>query len=48
VRYGRHTDRPDEIVVRRGWPFKRTFVVPFHAVEVVDRRAGTLTLYLSG
>ena len=44
VRYQRYTDRPDEIVVRRGWPWRRTFVVPFRAVAAVDRSAGTVTV----
>ena len=44
VRYERHTDRPDEIVVRRGWPRRRRLVVPFQAVQEVDRRAETVTL----
>ncbi len=44
VRYERHADRPDEIVVRRGWRWRRTLVVPFQAVQAVDRRAGTVTL----
>ena len=44
VRYERHADRPDEIVVRRGWPGRRKFVVPFEAIAAVDRRAGTVTL----
>jgi hypothetical protein len=44
VRYARHTDRPDEIVVRRGRLWKRTLVVPFHTVGAVDRATGAVRL----
>ena len=44
VRYGRHTDRPDEIVIRRGRFWGRELVVPFHAVEAVERATGTVRL----
>src|SRR6266545_5483648 len=36
VRYERHADHPDVIVVRRG-PFRRRTVLPFEAVAAVDR-----------
>jgi hypothetical protein len=44
VRYERHTDRPDEVVVRRGWLRKRELVVPLEAIEAVDRATGTIRL----
>ena len=44
LRYERHTDRPDEIVVRRGGFWRRGLVVPFHAIETVDRSTGTVRL----
>ena len=44
VRYERHIDRPDEIVVRRGWLWKRELVVPLEAIEAVDRATGTVRL----
>ena len=44
VRYERHTDRPDEVVVRRGWLWKREQVVPLEAIEAVDRASGTIRL----
>ncbi len=44
VRYERHTDRPDEVVVRRGWLRKRELVVSLEAIEAVDRATGTIRL----
>ena len=44
VRYESRTDRPDEIVVRRGRLWKRELVVPFQAVAAVDRTTGTVRL----
>lgn len=45
VRYERHSDHPDEIVVRRRNVFwGRRRVVPFAAVESVDPRRRTVTL----
>jgi len=44
VRYERHTDRPDEVVVRRGWLWIREQVVPLQAIEAVDRASGTIRL----
>jgi hypothetical protein len=43
VRYERHADHPDEIVVRRG-PFRRRHVLPFEAVAAVDRKNETVLL----
>ena len=43
VRYERHADYPDEIVVRRG-PFRRRTVLPFEAVAAVDRKNETVLL----
>jgi len=45
VRYERHTDCPDEIVVRRGWLWKHELVVPLEAIEAVDRATGTIRLH---
>ena len=44
VRYERHTDRPDEVVVRRGWLWKREHIVPLEAIEAVDRATATIRL----
>ena len=44
VRYERYTDRPDEIVVRSGWLWKRELVVPLDAIETVDRATSTVRL----
>jgi sporulation protein YlmC with PRC-barrel domain len=44
VRYERHTDRPDEIVIRRGRFWRRELIVPFHSVEAVERATGTVRL----
>jgi len=44
VRYRRHADHPDEIVVHRRSLRKRRLVVPFEAVTGVDRRSGTVRL----
>jgi hypothetical protein len=47
VRYERHADHPDEIVVRRrGLRLKRRCAVPFSAVEAVRPRARTIVLRL--
>jgi len=47
VRYERHADRPDEIVVRRrGLLPRRHRAVPFSAVEAVRRRERTVVLRL--
>jgi hypothetical protein len=43
VRYERHTDYPDELVVRRGL-FRRRLVLPFEAVAAVDGRNQTVLL----
>jgi len=47
VRYERHTDRPDEVVVRRGWLWKRELIVPLEAIEAVDRATSTIRLRCS-
>jgi hypothetical protein len=47
VRYERHADRPDEIVVRRrGLLPRRHRAVPFSAVEAVRPRERTVVLRL--
>jgi hypothetical protein len=47
VRYERHADHPDEIVVRsRGLFPKRRLVVPFSAVEAVRPKERTVALRL--
>jgi hypothetical protein len=47
VRYERHADRPDEIVVRRrGVLPRRRRAVPFGAVEAVRPRERTVVLRL--
>jgi hypothetical protein len=43
VRYERHTDYPDELVVRRGL-FRRRLVLPFEAVAAVDGKNKTVLL----
>jgi hypothetical protein len=43
VRYERHADYPDEIVVRRGL-FRQSRVLPFEAVAAVDRKKQTVLL----
>jgi hypothetical protein len=43
VRYERHADYPDEIVVRRGL-FRQRRVLPFEAVAAVDRKNKTVQL----
>ena len=43
VRYERHTDHPDEIVVRRRL-FRRKHVLPFEAVAAVDGKNETVLL----
>jgi hypothetical protein len=43
VRYERHADYPDEIVVRRGL-FRQKRVLPFEAVAAVDRKNKTVLL----
>jgi hypothetical protein len=43
VRYERHTDYPDEIVVRRGL-LRRRLVLPFEAVAAVDGKNETVLL----
>ena len=43
IRYERHADRPDEIVVRRGL-FRRRLVLPFEAVAAVDGKNETVLL----
>jgi hypothetical protein len=43
VRYERHADYPDEIIVRRGLCRKRR-VLPFEAVAAVDRKNKTVLL----
>jgi hypothetical protein len=43
VRYERHADYPDEIVVRRGL-FRQRRVLPFEAVSAVDRKNKTVLL----
>jgi hypothetical protein len=43
VRYERHADYPDEIVVRRGL-FRQRRVLPFEAVAAVDRKNKTVLL----
>jgi hypothetical protein len=47
VRYRRHADHPDEIIVRRGALFpKRRRALPFSAVEAVRARERTVVLRL--
>ncbi len=47
VRYERHADHPDEIVVRRrGLRLKRRCAFPFSAVEAVRRSERTIVLHL--
>ena len=43
VRYQRHTDYHDELVVRRGL-FRRRLVLPFEAVAAVDGKNKTVLL----
>jgi hypothetical protein len=43
VRYERHTDYPDQLVVRRGL-FRRRHVLPFEAVAAVDGKNKTVLL----
>jgi len=43
VRYERHADHPDEIVVRRGL-LRRRQVLPFEAVAAVDGKNETVLL----
>ena len=43
IRYERHADYPDEIVVRRGL-FRQRRVLPFEAVAAVDRKNKTVLL----
>jgi len=43
VRYERHTDYLDELVVRRGL-FRRRLVLPFEAVAAVDGKNKTVLL----
>jgi hypothetical protein len=43
VRYQRHADHPDEIVVRRGL-FRRRHVLPLEAVAAVDGKNQTVLL----
>ena len=43
IRYERHADYPDEIVVRRGL-FRQRRVFPFEAVAAVDRKKKTVLL----
>ena len=45
VRYERHSDHPDEIILRRRRTLrKRLRAIPFDAVETVDPRRGTVIL----
>lgn len=46
VRYERHVDHPDEIVVRRRLLPKRRRAVPFSSVEAVRPRERTVVLRL--
>jgi hypothetical protein len=49
LRYGRHADYPDEIVVRRGRLLRRRRrALPFAAVASVDARARIVTVRLPG
>ena len=43
IRYERHTDHPDELVVRRGL-LRRRLVLPFEAVAAVDGKNKTVLL----
>jgi hypothetical protein len=43
IRYERHADYPDEIVVGRGL-FRQRRVLPFEAVAAVDRKNKTVLL----
>lgn len=45
LRYGRHSEYPDEIIVRRGrFLRRRRLTIPFAAVESVDARARVVTV----
>jgi hypothetical protein len=47
IRYERHADHPDEIVVRRRGPLpKRRRALPFSAVEAVSTRERAVVLHL--
>lgn len=43
VRYERHTDYPDELIVRRGL-FRRTLALPIEAVAAVDVKNKTVQM----
>ena len=46
VRYRRHADHPDEIIVRRARFTRRRRALPFSAVEAVNARERTVVLRL--
>jgi hypothetical protein len=46
VRYERHADHPDRIVVRRRGLFSKRRALPFDAVEAVSPRERTVVLRL--
>jgi PRC-barrel domain len=48
VRYERHPDHPDEIVVRSGLLMRRRRALPFDAVEDVNARERTVVLRQTG
>src|SRR2546421_7000877 len=48
VRYERHADHPDRIVVRRRGLFPKRRALPFDAVEAVRPRERTIVLRLGG
>ena len=48
VRYERHADHPDQVIVRRRGLFPKRRALPFDAVEAVNPRERTIVLRLSG
>ena len=44
LRYDRHAEYPDELIVRRGM-IRRTASLPFDAVQTVDREARLIRLH---
>lgn len=48
VRYERHADHPDQVVVRRRGLFPKRRALPFDAVEAVRPRERTIVLRLGG
>jgi len=48
VRYERHADHPDQVIVRRRGVFPKRRALPFDAVEAVRPRERTIVLRLGG